>query len=745
MTERTVVKRSLTVGGRVLSVEIGRVAEQASGAALGRYGDTMVLGAVTHAQLREGLDFFPLTVDFEERHYSVGRIPGSFLKREGRPGEKAILSARIIDRCIRPLFPSQFRRDVHVVDTILSVEQDCAPIVTALFATSCALAVSDVPFNGPVAGVIIGRVDGLLVVNPTLEQMARSDLNLTVAGHGSAVNMVECGAHEVSEDVLLEAIALGHSEIKRIVSFIEEVRQECLALGLAKDKMAVEAAEPDSEIVEMVKPQATEKIRDAVLYYRDNRLDKKSREDHLEQLKEELVANGLEAFPEHEAVIRQIIETAEKEVFRNLIVRDKIRIDGRATDEIRQISVDAGVLPRAHGSGLFQRGQTQVLSVVTLGPLSDEQIVDNLTPEETKRFMHHYNFPSYSTGETRPIRSPGRREIGHGALGERALEPIIPADDKFPYTLRIVSEVLSSNGSSSMASICGSTLALLDAGVPIKAPVAGIAMGLIKEGEDVIILTDIQGVEDHLGDMDFKVAGTKDGVTALQMDIKISGVSYEVLARALAQAREARLYILSRINELLPEPRAELSPLAPRVLHTVIEPDKIRDVIGPGGKVIRKITEETGAEIDIEDDGRCFITAPNGETAKKALSVIESITAEVEVGKIYLGRVTKCMDFGCFVEVIPGVLGLPGKEGLVHISQLAPVRIRAVEDVVREGDQIMVKAIGYDQQGRLKLSKKEAMTAEERAAAGEQAGGQAGDPPRRGERERRPRMRGGFR
>ncbi|MDI6709370.1 MAG: polyribonucleotide nucleotidyltransferase [Bacillota bacterium] len=742
MTPEKVIKRDLIVGGRELSVEIGRVAGQASGAALARYGDTVVLSTATHAQLREGLDFFPLTVDFEERHYAVGRIPGSFLKREGRPGEKAILSARIIDRSIRPLFPKQFRRDVHIVNTVLSVEQDCAPIVAALFGTSCALAVSDIPFNGPVGGVIVGRVDGRLVINPTLEQSVHSDMHLTLAGHRDAVNMVECGAYEVPEEVILEAIAFGHEEIKRIVAFIEDLRAECLAAGLAKEKLVVETVEPDPELVAAIKPGAADRIKETVFYCRDNRLEKKPREELLEKVKEELRTQALEAFPEQEAVIREIVDSAEKEVFRTLIARDKVRIDGRATDEIRPIKVEAGVLPRTHGSGLFQRGQTQVLSVVTLGAVSDEQILDNLSPEESKRFMHHYNFPSYSTGETRPIRSPGRREIGHGALAERALEAVIPPEDTFPYTLRIVSEVLSSNGSTSMGSVCGSTLALMDAGVPIKAPVAGIAMGLIMEGEDFTILTDIQGIEDHLGDMDFKVAGTTKGITALQMDIKISGVKQGILSRALAQGRQARLYILDRIRELLPAPRPELSPLAPRVLHTVIDPDKIREVIGPGGKVIRKITEETGADIDIEDDGRCFITAPDGESAKKALSIIEAITAEVEVGKIYLGRVTKCTDFGCFVEVIPGVLGLPGKEGLVHISQLAPVRIRAVEDVVKEGDQILVKAIGYDQQGRLKLSKKEAMTPEERAAAGEQPGAGGAPAPRR-EREHRPRMRGG--
>ncbi|MEW6725375.1 MAG: polyribonucleotide nucleotidyltransferase [Bacillota bacterium] len=740
------IRRSIEIGGRELSVEIGRMAGQASGSALARYGDTVVLVATTAAQLREGLDFFPLMVDYEERHYAVGRIPGSFMKREGRPGEKAILNARLIDRSIRPLFPKQLRKDVHVVATVMSVDQDCAPVITAMFGTSCALMISDIPFNGPIGGVIIGRVDGRLVVNPTLEQSGKSDLHLVVAGTETAVNMVEAGANEVPEDVIIEAIELAHGEIKKIVRFVNELRAECLALGLAKEKEEVSPVEPDPELVAAVKENARQKLREAVLYCKDNRLEKKPREEYLENVIKELVAAALETFPEQEAAIKEIVDATEKEVVRELIAREKVRIDGRALDEIRAISVEAGILPRTHGSGLFQRGQTQVLSVVTLGAISDEQILDNLEAEESKRFMHHYNFPSYSTGETRPIRSPGRREIGHGALAERAIEAVIPPEDKFPYTIRIVSEVLSSNGSTSMGSVCGSTLALLDAGVPVKAPVAGIAMGLIKEGDDFTILTDIQGIEDHLGDMDFKVAGTRKGITALQMDIKIAGVNTEILGRALAQARDARMFILDKIEELLPAPRPELSPYAPRVLHTVIDPDKIREVIGPGGKVIRKITEETGADIDIEDDGRCFITAPNREAAEKALSLINAITAEVEIGKVYLGRVVKVMDFGAFVEVIPGVFGMSGKDGLVHISQLAPVRVRAVEDVVKEGDQILVKAIGYDPQGRLKLSRKEAMTPEELATykgvkdAALPERGESGDRDRGG---RRPRSRFG--
>ncbi len=703
------MKREIEIGGRTFSVDIGRVAGQASGAVLARYGETVVLVAATREALREGLDFFPLTVDYEERHYAVGRIPGSFMKREGRPGEKAILAARLTDRSIRPLFPRNFTQDVHVVALVLSVDQDCSPAITAIIGASVALTISDIPFAGPIGGVIIGRVEGQLVVNPTLEQDEKSELHLTVAGTREAINMVEAGASEVSEEVMVEALTRAHAEIKRISQWVEQVRVEAETLGLAHPKVEVTVNDPSPELVDVVRSTGYEKMKSAVRYCKDQRLGKKASDLHFEETKTQIIQAVLESFPEAEQVIKSLVDKLEKEAVRELVLKEKVRLDGRAFDEIRDISVEVDVLPRTHGSGLFKRGQTQVLSALTLGAVRDEQILDGLDTQETKRFMHHYNFPHFSTGEARPIRSAGRREIGHGALAGRALEAVLPGEDVFPYTIRIVSEVLESNGSTSMASVCGSCLALMDAGVPIKAPVAGIAMGLIKEGDEVAVLTDIQGTEDHLGDMDFKVAGTEQGITALQMDIKISGITPEILARAMAQAREARLYILDRYKEVLPGPRPEISPRAPRIIHTTIDPEKIRDIIGPGGKIIRKITEMTGVDIDVEDDGRVFITAPEPEGGKKALEIIRTLTAEVKVGEVYLGRVVKIMEFGCFVEVIPGVLGLPGKDGLVHISQLAHNRVQKVEDVVREGDQILVKAIGFDNQGRLKLSKKEAL------------------------------------
>jgi polyribonucleotide nucleotidyltransferase len=712
MLEQGFLRRAIEIGGRTFSVDIGRVAGQASGAVLARYGDTMVLVTATRQALREGLDFFPLTVDYEERHYAVGRIPGGFLKREGRPGEKAVLSARLIDRAIRPLFPKGFTQDVHVVALVLSVEQDCSPAITAILGASVALTISDIPFQGPIGGVIIGRVDGELVVNPTLEQDQKSDLHLTVAGTREAINMVEAGAREVSESVVVEALTKAHAEIKRIVEWVESVRAEAESLGLARPKIEIPDVEPDPALAEAVSEAGREKMVAAVRFCRDQRLSKQACDEHLQNTKEEIAAAVLEHYPEEEAAIRRLVNRLEREAVREMVLKEKVRLDGRRPDEIRDISVEVGVLPRTHGSGLFRRGQTQVLSVLTLGAVRDEQILDGLDTQETKRFMHHYNFPGFSTGEARPIRSASRREIGHGALAGRALEAVLPPEDEFPYTIRIVSEVLESNGSTSMASVCGSCLALMDAGVPIKAPVAGIAMGLIKEEDEVVILTDIQGAEDHLGDMDFKVAGTEAGITALQMDIKIAGIDARILAQAMAQAREARLYILNKYKQVLPGPRPELSPRAPRIIQINIDPAKIRDIIGPGGKIIRKITETTNVEIDVEDDGRVYITAPNPEDGQKALEIIQALTAEVNVGQVYLGKVVKVMDFGAFVEVIPGVLGLPGKDGLVHISQLAHKRVRRVEDVCREGDQILVKAIGYDNQGRLKLSKKEAMEPE---------------------------------
>ncbi|MCL6635354.1 MAG: polyribonucleotide nucleotidyltransferase [Peptococcaceae bacterium] len=710
MSAHPVLKREMIIGGRPMIMETGRLARQASGAVFVRYGDTAVLVTATVADhIRAGIDFFPLTVDYEERFYAVGKIPGGFIKRESRPSEKAILSGRLIDRPIRPLFPKEMRNEVQVIATILSVDQDHAPEIAAMIGASAALHISKIPLKYPIGGVIVGRVDGRFVINPVLAQAEKSDMHLVVAGTKDAVMMVEAGAREVPEDVMLEAITYGHEVVREIVDFIERFREEALQMGLAHEKMVIEIPGPDPALVETVTGPATERLDAALRRCAAERLAKQARDAYLDEVKAGLVQQFLEQYPEEEGNIKNIIDSVEKKLVRRMIAVEGLRIDGRALKEVRPISVEVGVLPRPHGSGLFTRGQTQILSVVTLGTVSEEQILDGLGVEESKRFMHHYNFPPYSTGETRPIRSPGRREIGHGALAERALSAVIPGEEEFPYTIRIVSEALESNGSTSMGSVCGSTLALMDAGVPISAPVAGVAMGLIKEEENFSVLTDIQGYEDHLGDMDFKVAGTAKGITALQMDIKIPGITREVFEKALAQAHEGRMHIMQKMLEVIPAPRPELSPHAPRIIHTTIDPDKIRDVIGPGGKIIKKIVDETGADIDIEDDGRVFIAAVDQENGKKALEIIEALTKEVQTGEIYTGKVTRVTDFGCFVEIIPGVLGLPGKEGLVHISQLAHHRVNKVEDVVKEGDMILVKVTGYDSQGRLKLSKKEAM------------------------------------
>ncbi|SHF24137.1 polyribonucleotide nucleotidyltransferase [Desulforamulus putei DSM 12395] len=709
MLENPVLIREMSLGGRVLSLETGRLAKQASGAVLVKYGETVVLVTATVAKNTRDIDFFPLTVDYEERLYAVGKIPGGFIKREGRPSEKAILSGRLIDRPIRPLFPKHMRNEVQVVATVLSVDQDNAPEIAAMIGASAALHISKIPLKKPIGGVIVGRVDGQFVINPVVRQAENSDMHLVVAGTDDAVMMVEAGAKEVPEDQILEGIMFGHEVVKEIVQFIEDFRQEALSMGLAQEKMVIPEPEVDTAMEEAILPKAEGVIREAVLHCSREKLSKKEREAYMEEVLTGLQETFLEQFPDNPKEIMMLIEKAEKKVVRRMITHDKLRIDGRAIDEIRPISVEVGVLPRTHGTGLFTRGQTQILSVATLGSISDEQILDGLGLEESKRFMHHYNFPPFSTGETKPMRSPGRREIGHGALAERALEPMIPPEEVFPYTIRVVSEAIESNGSTSMGSVCGSTLALMDAGVPLKAPVAGVAMGLIMEEDEFTVLTDIQGLEDHLGDMDFKVAGTAKGITALQMDIKIPGITREVFEQALAQAHRGRMYILGKMLEVLPEPRAEISQHAPSIIRTSIHPDKIRDVIGPGGKIIKKLVEETGADIDIEDDGRVFIAAVDRERGKRALQIIEAITAEVEVGKLYTGKVTRVTDFGCFVEVIPGVMGLQGKEGLVHISQLAFQRVEKTEDVVKEGDIITVKAIGYDHQGRLKLSRKEAL------------------------------------
>ncbi|MEA4892786.1 MAG: polyribonucleotide nucleotidyltransferase [Peptococcaceae bacterium] len=702
--EAQVLRKEMQLAGRTLSLETGRLAKQAGGAVFARYGDTCVLVCATAAKTaREGIDFFPLSVEYEEKMYSVGKIPGGFIKREGRPSEKAILSARLIDRPIRPLFPEGFRNEVQVVATVFCVEQDNPPEILAGIGASAALHISDIPFDGPTACVSVGLVDDQLVLNPTVQQSENSLLNLTVSGTEEAIMMVEAGAREVPEETCLDAIMFGHEAIKKIAAFIEEFRREALAMGLAKEKMVPVLAAFDPGIEKALRDFAGADMLTAL-----RTPEKLAREAAVDAVKTAAQEKFIESYPEEEKQIAAILEDIEKDHVRKLISIDKIRPDGRATDEIRPITVEAGVLPRTHGSGLFTRGQTQVLNVLTLGSSSEDQLLDGLGLETSKRYMHHYNFPPYSVGETRPMRGPGRREIGHGALAERALEPMIPPLEDFPYTIRLVSEVLESNGSSSMASVCGSTISLMDAGVPIKRPVAGIAMGLIKEGEYYTILSDIQGLEDHHGDMDFKVAGTEQGVTALQMDIKVDGLSRDILAAALKQAREGRMFILGKILEVIPAPRAELSPYAPRIITMNIDPDKIRDVIGPGGKIIKKIIEETGVKIDIEDSGLVMIATADAEAGARAQQMVRDLTRDVEVGEIYTGKVTRIMAFGAFVEV------LPGKEGLVHISQLAEERVNKVEDVVNIGDTITVKVTEIDRQGRVNLSRKEVLRMEKK-------------------------------
>lgn len=697
MASFNIVKKSLEVGGRTLTVETGRLAKQASGAVLVQYGDTSVLATATGSkEPREGIDFFPLTVDYEERLYAVGKIPGGFIKREGRPSEKAILSSRLIDRPIRPLFPKGYRNDVHIVTTILSVDQDNAPDIAAINGASLALHISHIPFLGPIGAVVVGLIDNEFIINPTVEQAQKSQLHLVVAGTKDAVMMVEAGANEIPEDMILEAIMTGHEEIKKIVDFMESFREEALAQGAAFEKEEPKIAEIDPELEAQVREYAGDKLVQAVQTF-----EKQAREENISQVKEETILHFAEIYPDNIKDVKAIFESTLKELVRKMITVDKVRPDGRALDEVRPITCEVSVLPRTHGSGLFTRGQTQILSVLTLGALGDEQIIDGLGLEESKRYMHHYNFPPYSVGEARFMRGPGRREIGHGFLAERALEPMIPSEDVFPYTIRIVSEALESNGSTSMGSVCGSTLSLMDAGVPIKRPVSGIAMGLVKYGDNFTILTDIQGMEDALGDMDFKVAGTEVGVTAIQMDIKIAGLSREILKEALAQAHRGRMFILNKMLAVLDQPREELSKYAPRIITMTIDPDKIRDVIGPGGKIIKKIVDETGVKIDIEDDGKIFIAAVDVTAAEKALKIIENLTKEVEVGQLYMGKVARITNFGAFVEV------LPGKEGLLHISQIALERIEKVEDALSIGDEILVKVIEIDRQGRINLSRKE--------------------------------------
>lgn len=676
--------------GRKLTVETGQLAKQANGAVLVRYGDTAVLSTVTASKEPKDLNFFPLTVNYEERLYAVGKIPGGFIKREGRPSERAILASRLIDRPIRPLFPEGFRNEVQVVSIVLSVDQDCSSEMAAMIGSSLALTISDIPFDGPIAGVTVGRIDGEFIINPTTEQMEKSDIDLVVAGTKDAINMVEAGAKEVPEETMLEAIMFGHEEIKRLIAFQEEV-----ASKVAKEKMEIVLKEIDPELEKQVRELAEEKLKKAVQI-----AEKHARQDAIDAINDETIAKFADDEEINEADVQEILDKIVKEEVRRLITKEKIRPDGRAIDEIRPLSSEVHLLPRTHGSGLFTRGQTQALSICTLGALGDVQILDGLGIEESKRFMHHYNFPQFSVGETGPIRGPGRREIGHGALGERALEPIIPSEKEFPYTIRLVSEVLESNGSTSQASICASTLALMDAGVPIKAPVAGIAMGLVKQDDDVTILTDIQGMEDALGDMDFKVAGTKDGITALQMDIKIKGIDRNILQQALEQAKRGRMIILENMLSAISESRKELSVYAPKIISMHINPEKIRDVIGPSGKIINKIIEDTGVKIDIEQDGTIYISSVDQEMNNKAKAIIEDIVREVQVGETYLGKVKRIEKFGAFVELFKG------KDGLVHISQLSTERVNKVEDVVKIGDEILVKVTDIDAQGRVNLSRK---------------------------------------
>lgn len=683
----------MDLAGRTLTIETGELAKQAGGAALVRYGDTVVLVTATASKEAKDIDFFPLTVDYEEKMYAVGRIPGGFVKREGRPPETAILHSRLIDRPIRPLFDKGCRNEVHVCATVLSVDQDNAPEICGMIGASAALALSDIPWAGPIAGVRIGRVNGSFVINPTVAQLEATDLNVVVAGTKDAILMVEGGAQEVAEDVLLDAIMAAHEEIKRIVSFQEE-----MVAVAGKEKRVLPTHALDEDILAAVKEYAHDALDKAVRC-----ADKQQRDAQQDEVYADTRAHFEEIYPENMDDVNMALEKMTKEIVRHMITVEKIRPDGRQLDEVRPISVRVGVLPRTHGSGLFTRGQTQVLNICTLAPLSEKQTIDGIGIETEKRYIHHYNFPSYSVGEARSSRGPGRREIGHGALAERALLAVLPTEEEFPYAMRLVSEVLESNGSSSMASVCGSTLSLMDAGVPIKAPVAGIAMGLVTQGEHYTILTDIQGMEDALGDMDFKVAGTAKGVTAIQMDIKISGLSREILKEALEQAHKGRMHIMGKMLAVIDAPRDNMSPWAPRIITMNIDPDKIRDVIGQGGKVIRGIIEETGAKIDIEDDGTIFIAAVEEAAANKAIEIITNLTKEVEVGEVYLGKVTRLMNFGVFVEV------LPGKEGLVHISKLAKERVENVEDVVNVGDEIMVKVIEIDKQGRINLSRKDCL------------------------------------
>ena len=687
---------SMLLAGRPLTVETGKMALLANGSALVRYGDTVVISTATASkEPREGIDFFPLSVDYEEKLYSVGKIPGGFIKREGKPSEKAILTSRVIDRPIRPLFPKDLRNDVVIINTVLSVDQDNSPEIAAMIGTSVALCISDIPFGGPIGGIVLGLVDGEVVVNPTEAQRAKSEMYVTLAGTKEKITMIEAGAKEVPEDVMLGAIIKGHGTIRKICDFISGIAAE-----IGKPKFQYQSCEVPHELYEDVEKIALEEMRSAVLA-----TDKTVRDNNIDALTAKVKEALAEKYPEADAQIGEALYKLEKSVVRNYLLKEHRRVDGRGLEEIRPLSAEVGLLPRTHGSGLFRRGQTQVLTVATLGPMSDIQMLDGIDNEETKRYMHHYNFPSYSVGEARTSRGPGRREIGHGALAERALEPVIPSEEEFPYALRLVSEVLMSNGSTSQGSVCGSTLALMDAGVPIKRPVAGISAGLVtnpEDEDDFITFMDIQGIEDFFGDMDFKVAGTEKGITAIQVDIKVKGLSYEVIRQAFELTRKGRLQIINDI--ILPcidKPRATVSKYAPKMFQMKIDPDKIREVIGTGGKVINRIVQETNVKNDINDDGSIYIAAVDAENADKAMKIINGIVGELEVGSVFEGKVTKTLQFGAFVEF------LPGKEGLVHISKMAKHRVENVEDVVKVGDVVKVKFIGLDKQGRIDLSIKD--------------------------------------
>ncbi len=706
--------------GRPLKVEIGKMGLLANGSCLVRYGETSVFCAATaSAKPRDGIDFLPLSVDFEEKLYSVGRIPGSFTRREGKPTDKAILASRVIDRPVRPLFPKDMRNDVSLVCTVMSVDADCSPEITAMIGASIALSISDIPWEGPISGISVGYVDGQIVLNPTAEQQPKNELQLTVASTADLVAMIEAGAYEIPDDLMFDAIMKGHEENQKIVNFINSIVAE-----IGKPKFTFESSNPDTEMFEAIKEFAIDDVKYAL-----DTDDKTVRDERMLPIYDKVHEKFDEIYPEQEMKIDDCMYKLQKFVVRRWLLDEGKRVDGRGINDIRPLYSEVGLLPRVHGSGLFARGQTQVLTIATLGSMRDSQLLDGIDNETEKRYIHHYNMPAYSVGETKPSRGPGRREIGHGALAERALLPVIPSAEEFPYTIRLVSEILSSNGSTSQGSICGSTLALMDAGVPIKAPVAGISCGLITEGDRWMTMVDIQGLEDFHGDMDFKVAGTKKGITAIQMDLKVHGLTPEIIKEALAKTHTARDYILDEVMlKAIAEPRSDVSEYAPKMLSTTIHPDKIREVIGSGGKVIQKIQADCECKIDIDDDGKVFITAINKENAERALMIVETIANDPEIGAIYRGRVTRLMTFGAFVEIAPG------KEGLVHISKLDVKRTEKVEDVVTVGDEVIVKVTEIDDQGRINLSRRDALVEIEGAVVEDD-----------GAEEKAPRQRKGFR